>query len=82
MPFASTISYLPKDQSLKFLQKILRIGGLEKLSFFELEIFLNNLFYFILLQISQSILGSKHFDDAPGFQQKTTPAHMQYSVGT
>ena len=77
MPFASTISYLPKDQSLKFLQKILRIGG-----FLSWKFFLYKFFCFILLQISQSILGSKHFDDAPGFQQKTTPAHMQYSVGT
>ena len=50
-----SLSYLPKDQSLKFLQKKLRIGGVENLSFIKLAIF-----YFIPIQISHNLWGTKN----------------------
>ena len=76
--------YRPKDQALKFSRKILRIGGIEKLSFFEsaiLESFLKNkhFFCFIPMKISQSFLGSKDgskfwwLSCCWGFREQTPP---------
>ena len=52
--------YSPKDQSLKFSQKILRIGGVENLSFFESAILI--FFFkknFIRIQISHNLCDTK-----------------------
>ena len=77
------LSYLHKDQSLKFLQKILRIGGSENLSFFESAIWI---FVFHLIFFASSPWKSVktymvewmglNFDDYSGFQPKIT--HPKY----
>ena len=76
------LSYSRKDQSLKFLRKILRIGGIEKLSFFwvsHFEFFFSKKYIFFAssrwnsVQIYRVEQMGQNFDDYPGFQTKATP---------
>ena len=68
------LSYSPKDQSLKFLQKILRIGGFEKFRFFESAILI--FFCFIPMKISYKLcdrMDGTQFLWLSWFSAKTDP---------
>ena len=59
MPFASINSTNPRTNPWNFQKKLLRIGGIEKLSFFESAILNFKKNCFIPRKISQSFFGSK-----------------------
>ena len=91
MPFASTNSTNPRTNPCNFCKKILRIGGIEKLSFFESAILIfffqkKKFFFASFLSKLVTIYGVtrifQNFDDYPGLQpqKQHLPKHMQHSV--
>ena len=80
MPYASIYPTDPRINPWNFGKKILRIGGVEKLSFFEsaiLEFFFGIFFTsspWEWVGVSWLARMSRNFDDYPGFQPETAPA--------
>ena len=91
MPFTSIFSFCPKANHWSFGKRILRIGGTEKLCFFESAIldfiFSKIRFFFASLpwksvKVSGVVRMGLNFDDYSGFQKISgVPILLQHSVG-